>query len=61
MSVSKEMNMSREMTSGSKKMDVSKHGGGHLYMQANETQSDWDLCGEGFATTRLGDMGQGKR
>jgi hypothetical protein len=60
-SISKEMNMSREMMSGSREMGVSKHGGGHLYMQANETRSDCHLCDEGFATTRLGDMGRGKR
>jgi len=60
-SISKEMNISWEMTNGSKEMDVSKHGSGHLYMQANETQSDCHLCDEGFATTRLGVMGRGKR
>ncbi len=43
--MSKEMNMSREMMSGSKEMGMSKgmgmssHGGGHLYMQTNETRN----------------------
>jgi hypothetical protein len=53
--------MPSEMMSGSKEEGVSKHGGGHLYVQANEIRSDCRLCDEGFATTRLGDMGPGKR
>lgn len=37
--MSKEMNMSRKMTSGSKEMGMSSDGGGHLYTQANETRN----------------------
>ena len=61
MSISKEINMSREMTCGSKEVGESKQGGGHLYMQANEARSDCHLCDEAFAATRLVDMGRTKR
>src|SRR5258706_15331292 len=37
MGISRERGMSREMST--KGMNISNHGGGHLYMQTNETQN----------------------